>query len=245
METSQWVDEKLRALHAESADVDGAWQPSAARALNHIRVRRQQPGSGRSRWIWASATVLACGLGSLAFPAPRAAAERVLAPCVGACEILFMGKTEERRSTTITFVPVIGAFAPEFALTGADGAAIRLADYRGKVVLLNFWATWCPPCRAEIPWFVEFEREYAERGLAVIGISMDKDGWKAVRPFQKAHGIQYALGIGSNALARKFGGVESLPQTLLIGRDGKIVANYSGIVRRTEYQSAIEKLLLN
>ena len=74
-------------------------------------------------------------------------------------------------------------FAPEFNLKDADGKVVRLSDYRGKVVLLNFWATWCAPCRLEIPWFMEFEQQNKNRGFAVVGISMDEEGWSVVRPF--------------------------------------------------------------
>lgn len=240
METSRWTDEKLGELNSEYPD---SWRPNAARALSRIVDRQEYPGSKKSRWIWASATVLAGGLGSLAFPAPRGAAQRALAPCVGACESFFAGKAPKARSAMNPPVPGLGDLAPDFTLKGADGAFIRLSDYRNKVVLLNFWATWCPPCRAEIPWFVEFERNFGARGFAVIGVSMDEDGWKAVGPFREAHKIRYALGIGDDALARLFGGVDSLPQTLLIGPDGKIAAKYTGIVSRNDYQTAIEKLL--
>ena len=72
--------------------------------------------------------------------------------------------------------------APHFMLTGAKGASIKLSDYKGRVVLLNFWATWCGPCKIEIPWFVEFQNKYKDRGLAVLGVSMDEDGWETVRP---------------------------------------------------------------
>src|SRR5262245_36120846 len=73
--------------------------------------------------------------------------------------------------------------APDFTLKDAAGAKIKLSAYRGNVVLLNFWATWCGPCKVEIPWFIEFESAYKERGLAIVGVSMDEDGWKAARPF--------------------------------------------------------------
>src|SRR5262245_11963395 len=73
--------------------------------------------------------------------------------------------------------------APEFMLTDASGAQVKLADYKGKVVLLNFWATWCGPCQIEIPWFMDFEKTYKNRDFAVLGVSMDDDGWKSVKPY--------------------------------------------------------------
>ena len=118
-----------------------------------------------------------------------------------------------------------------------------MSDYKGKVVLLNFWATWCPPCKAEIPWFEEFQRTYGAQGLVVVGISMDEDGWRAVRPFLEATRIDYRVAIGDAALAQKYGGVESLPETLLIDRDGKIAARHVGIVSRSDYEIEIGRIL--
>jgi peroxiredoxin len=237
MQTSEWVEDKLMQLNAEHD-----WQPDAARTLSRIRNRHEHDAAKSWRWIWVSAAFVGGGLASLAFPAPRAMAERVWAPCVGACESFFTGKAPVGREASS--VPLgIGDPAPDFTLSGADGATIHLSDYRGRVVLLNFWATWCPPCRVEIPWFVEFERTLGPRGFAVIGVSMDSDGWKAVRPFGESRKIQYALGIGDEALGRKFGGVESLPTTLLIDPDGRIRAKYVGITDRAVYEQAIEELL--
>jgi len=241
METSRWVDGKMLELNPESA-----WRPDAARAFGFLKAGRIQAGrrrsrQTRSRWLWATACVLAGGLGSLAFPVPRAVAQRVWEPCVGACESLFAAKSGAATSTVA--IAQTGDIAPDFTLTSADGSSIRLSDYRGKVVVLNFWATWCPPCRAEIPWFAEFQRTFGNQGLAVIGISMDEDGWKAVRPYLDKEKMKYPVGIGGEWLARKFGGVESLPETLLIGRDGRIVRRHTGIVSRSEYEREIQDLL--
>jgi thiol-disulfide isomerase/thioredoxin len=83
--------------------------------------------------------------------------------------------------------------APNFTLENSAGVSVNLADYRGKVVLLDFWATWCHGCKTEIPWYVEFQDRYKERGLAVIGVSMDDDGWKSVRPFLSEHKLNYPV----------------------------------------------------
>jgi cytochrome c biogenesis protein CcmG/thiol:disulfide interchange protein DsbE len=143
-----------------------------------------------------------------------------------------VAKTEENPRT-----------AADFNLRDATGVDVRLSDYKGKVVLLNFWATWCSPCKAEIPWFENFQRTYANQGFAVIGISMDEDGWKAVRPYMEATRINYRIAIGDNALAQKYGGVESLPETLLIDRDGRIASRHIGIVSKSDYESEIVQLL--
>jgi peroxiredoxin len=132
--------------------------------------------------------------------------------------------------------------APEFTLTDAEGASIKLAGYKGKVVLLNFWATWCHGCQQEIPWFVQFESKYRERGLAVIGVSMDDDGWKSVRPFLNERKLNYTVVIGNEPLGKAYG-LNSMPMTLLINREGKIAASYSGVVDREKCESKIRDLL--
>jgi cytochrome c biogenesis protein CcmG/thiol:disulfide interchange protein DsbE len=133
--------------------------------------------------------------------------------------------------------------APDFALTDAQGARVSLSDYKGKVVLLNFWATWCPPCKVEIPWFEEFESKYKGSGFAVLGVSMDDDGWTSVRPFMQQKKINYRIMIGDNATSSKYGGIDSLPETLLIDRDGKIAATHLGLTSKSNYEGEIVELL--
>jgi peroxiredoxin len=133
--------------------------------------------------------------------------------------------------------------APDFILKDSKEAQIKLSDYKGKVVLLNFWATWCGPCKAEIPWFVEFESKYKGSGFAVLGVSMDDDGWKAVRPFLEEAKMNYTVMLGDEATASKFGGIDSLPQTFLIDRQGRIAAKQMGLTRQTTYQEEMVELL--
>jgi peroxiredoxin len=133
--------------------------------------------------------------------------------------------------------------APDFMLTDAKGASIKLSDYKGKVVLLNFWATWCGPCKIEIPWFVEFQNKYQDRGLAVLGVSMDEDGWQAVRPFIAAHNMNYRVAIGADQVARLYGGIASLPTTFIIDQEGKIAAVHLGLVSKANYAREILRLL--
>ncbi len=133
--------------------------------------------------------------------------------------------------------------APDFLLTDSRGSQVRLWDYRGKVVVLNFWATWCVPCKAEIPWFAEFESKYKSSGLAVLGVAMDDDGWKSVRPFISRMRINYRVMVGDDATASRFGGIESLPETLLIDRKGRIASTQLGLTAKTTYEQAIAELL--
>src|SRR5580700_11699361 len=106
--------------------------------------------------------------------------------------------------------------APDFTLTDATGAPIKLSAYKGRVVLLDFWATWCTGCKVEIPWYVEFQSKYKNDGLAAIGVSMDDDGWKSVKPFLEEHKLNYPVVIANQELTTRFGGLPSLPMTLLI-----------------------------
>jgi peroxiredoxin len=133
--------------------------------------------------------------------------------------------------------------APDFTLKDASGAAVKLSDYRGKVVLLNFWATWCGPCKVEIPWFIDFEKQYKDRDFAVLGVSMDDDGWKSVKPYVADKKINYRVVIGSDEVTTLYGGVDSLPTTFIIDRDGRVASVHIGLVSKLTYQDEITKLL--
>jgi peroxiredoxin len=133
--------------------------------------------------------------------------------------------------------------APDFTLKDANGASVKLADYKGKVVLLNFWATWCGPCKLEIPWFMEFEQQYKDRDFAVLGVSFDDDGWKSVRPYIQDHKINYRIMIGSDQIGQLYGGIDALPTSFVIDRQGRIAASHTGLVDKRDYQNEILKLL--
>jgi peroxiredoxin len=133
--------------------------------------------------------------------------------------------------------------APDFTLKDANGRRLRLADYKGKVVLLNFWATWCAPCKTEIPWFVDFETQFQVRGFTVLGVSMDEDGWKAINPYVAEHKINYPIVLANEEVNEIYGGIEALPTTLLIGRDGKIKFLHAGLISREDYEKEIRQLL--
>ena len=133
--------------------------------------------------------------------------------------------------------------APDFALKDADGRSVRLSDYKGKVVLLNFWATWCGPCKIEIPWFIEFETKHKDQGFAVLGVSMDEDGWNVVRPFLADLGVNYRTLLGTDMVAQQFGGVEALPTSFVIDREGKIASTHVGLASKRDYENDIQALL--
>jgi peroxiredoxin len=133
--------------------------------------------------------------------------------------------------------------APDFALKDGDGKVVHLSDYRGKVVLLDFWATWCGPCKIEIPWFIDFQRKNQEKGLVVLGVSMDDEGWDVIKPFVKGVEMNYRVLIGDDKTAQLYGGVDALPTTFLIDREGRIAAIHVGLVDRKEFENGIEELL--
>jgi len=132
--------------------------------------------------------------------------------------------------------------APDFSVTDLSGQTIQLSRYGGKVVLLNFWATWCAPCRSEIPRFVDFENKYDRDGLQIIGISLDDDP-KLVRAFYQQLSMNYPVAIGDAKLAEQYGGVLGLPVTFLIGRDGRIYEKHAGEAEISQMEREIKSLL--
>jgi peroxiredoxin len=132
--------------------------------------------------------------------------------------------------------------APEFALQDSAGKTARLKDYRGKVVLLDFWATWCKGCKEEIPWFSGFARKYAADGLRVVGVSLDDDGWKVLKPFLASVNVPYRIILGDEATTKEYG-IGAMPDTFLIDRHGRIAAAYTGLVDRDNVESNIRAIL--
>jgi peroxiredoxin len=139
--------------------------------------------------------------------------------------------------------PQVGQPAPDFTLSDSTGSRVKLSAYKGKVVLLDFWATWCTGCKVEIPWYVEFQDKYRKDGLAAIGVSMDDDGWKSVKPFLEEHKLNYPVVIVNQDLTTRYGGLPSLPMTLLIDRDGKIAESQAGMVDKNAFENKIKTLL--
>ncbi len=145
--------------------------------------------------------------------------------------------------TTATFgQPAARSAAPDFALRDAGGAIVKLSDYKGKVVLLDFWATWCGGCKQEIPWYLEFDKKYRGEGLAAIGVAMDDEGWKTVKPYLAEHPISYPIVIGGDEVIHAYH-VTNLPVTLLIDRDGRIADSHVGVVDKNAWEAEIQKLL--
>ncbi len=132
--------------------------------------------------------------------------------------------------------------APDFSLTDITGHPLKLADFHGKVVVLDFWATWCGPCRVEIPGFVELQKRYDTQGFSMIGISMDDDAPPVV-DFYKELQMNYPVAVGNSRMADLYGGLPGLPTTYVIGRDGRIYAKHVGAMDPNVFESEIKALL--
>ncbi|MDQ2659629.1 MAG: TlpA family protein disulfide reductase [Verrucomicrobiota bacterium] len=133
--------------------------------------------------------------------------------------------------------------APDWQLKDLEGKSVKLSDFKGKVVVLNFWATWCPPCRREIPDFVALQKQYADKGLVVIGVSMDEGGAAVVKPFVKKIGINYPVVLGDQKTAAAYGGIRVVPTTFVIDKHGKVAAQHEGGADRTTFEAEIKPLL--
>jgi peroxiredoxin len=133
--------------------------------------------------------------------------------------------------------------APDFTLPDIDGRSISLADFKGKVVVVNFWATWCPPCRAEVPDFVRMQAKYRDRGLAIVGLSLDAGGARDVRPFVEEHDVNYAMLLANDEVARRYGGIVGIPTSFVVDRRGTIVKRFVGYTDPRVWESTVEGLL--
>src|SRR5262249_35842505 len=172
---------------------------------------------------------------------------RIWCPCpvLGlGCAAFFAGCTGTNVRAAVTAEKDRKA-APDFELKDATGKNVKLSDFKGKVVLLNFWATWCGPCKIEIPWFIDFQQQYKDRDFVILGVSMDDDGWKSVKPYIELKKINYRVMIGTEELSTLYGGVDALPTTFMIDREGRVASRHDGLVSKSDYVSEIQDLLEN
>jgi thiol-disulfide isomerase/thioredoxin len=137
----------------------------------------------------------------------------------------------------------LATMAPDFSLESLEGKNMRLSDLRGKAVLLNFWATWCGPCKIEMPWFVDLQNQYGSQGLQVVGVAMDDASKEDIAKFAKDMGVNYPILIGKEAVGDAYGGVPALPESFFIGRDGKVVDKIIGLRSKSDIEDAIRKAL--
>jgi cytochrome c biogenesis protein CcmG/thiol:disulfide interchange protein DsbE len=138
---------------------------------------------------------------------------------------------------------VRGRQAPDFELATLDGRKVKLSDYRGKAVILNFWATWCGPCRIEMPWFVDLQKEYAKDGLTILGVAMDDSDPQKIAQFASEMGVNYPVLLGTDKVSEQYGNVEYLPTTFYINREGEIVGKSAGLMGKGELEDDAKKAL--
>src|SRR6202789_3053812 len=138
---------------------------------------------------------------------------------------------------------LIGNLAPDFDLQTLDGKDVKLSSLRGKAVLLNFWATYCGPCKIEMPWFVELQKEYGPQGFQILGVAMDDASTEDIAKFAKEMGVNYPILIGKDSVADSYGGVNVLPTTFFLDRDGKLIAREFGLQSRSDFVDDIKKAL--
>jgi len=136
-----------------------------------------------------------------------------------------------------------GQAAPAFTLTSIDGQKVSLSDYKGKAVLVNFWAVWCAPCKIEMPWFAEFRQKYAAQGFEVLGIATDAPSKDEMLKVTARAGVNYPILSADTKVGDAFGGVDYLPESFYIGRDGKVVEETSGLASKDEVEANIKKAL--
>jgi thiol-disulfide isomerase/thioredoxin len=163
--------------------------------------------------------------------------------------MIYFGAYKSRRvSASIGDGPRIagnvkGQAAPDWELKTLDGRTVRLSDLKGKAVLLNFWATWCGPCKVEMPWFVDFQKQYGPQGLEIVGIAMDDSDDATISDFTREMHVNYTILRGKESVGEAYGGVMGLPTTFFIGRDGKILDQTAGLVSRSEIEQNIKLAL--
>jgi thiol-disulfide isomerase/thioredoxin len=133
--------------------------------------------------------------------------------------------------------------APEWQLNGLNGKTVKFSDFRGNVVILDFWATWCAPCRVEIPHFVELQKQYGAKGLTIIGVSLDEQGPEVVKKFVKQFGVNYPIVMGNRKVVEDYGGVVAVPTTFVIDREGRIVSRHMGYDDKEIFEKEIQSLL--
>jgi peroxiredoxin len=206
-------------------------QPTAAAALPCLKELHGRGSWINKRWTWAAAAALAACLCFLALPPPRVLAHRCLECTVAVWQSLSASgpvqadlKPENDRK-----------LAPDFTLQDVNGREVKLSSLKGK-------ATWCEGCQVEIPWLMEFQKKYQGRGFVVIGVSMDSDGWKSVKPWLKERKVNYPVVIGSDDLGKQYG-LEGMPLTALIDRDGKIADVHPGLVNKNATEQQLRALL--
>ncbi|MGA8300836.1 MAG: TlpA disulfide reductase family protein [Terriglobales bacterium] len=159
--------------------------------------------------------------------------------------MLFAGVriARKNRADSLSHGQLMGATAPDFELKSTDGKVVKLSSLRGKAVLLNFWATYCGPCKVEMPWFVELQKEYGPQGFQIVGVAMDDASTEDIAKFAQDMGVNYPILLGQEAVGMEYGGVNVLPTTFFLDRSGKVIAREFGLQSRSVFVDHIKEAL--
>lgn len=220
MSGTGWVKDRMVKIHPPRE-----WHPNTARAWANLGEQRILASGRVRRWTWIATTVALASVSLATFPVTR--------------EFILASSSEPSISRMNTEAG--RKLAPDFTLEDSAGRPVRLSEFRGKVVLLNFWATWCARCQTEIPWFVEFQQ--TNRDLVVLGVSLDEEGWTAVRPYMREKGVNYRVMLGNDEVVGLYEGLPSLPTTLIIDKSGRIAVMHVGLCSKNDYESEMKALL--
>lgn len=237
----QWSNDRLSALAPEHE-----WQPNLSRAFARLQQRRDAQHARGRRSAWTIAAIAATSLPLIAFPVTRTIAQRCVSECVKESSIVrdfFTGNAPGPAPPSTYLKPEDRAVAPDFTGKDASGRSVNLSEFRGKVVLLNFWATWCGPCKVEIPMLNGLQQKYRDRNFTVLGVSLEDDGWNAVKPYLLTTHVNYPVLVGSEDVATRYHGLDSIPMTFLIDQSGRIAAVHVGLCSRSEYEADLASLL--
>ncbi|MBI2619484.1 MAG: TlpA family protein disulfide reductase [Ignavibacteriales bacterium] len=156
---------------------------------------------------------------------------RIIVPIILAASLLLTAFTDSPQK------------APDFKLKKADGTILQLSKLQGNVVLLNFWATWCAPCRREIPDFLEAYEKYKAQGFEIVGVALDEEGWEVVTPFVQRYKITYPVVIGTGKTVQAYGSFDAIPTSFLIDRKGNIVDHHIGLMTKSQLEKKLKLLL--
>ena len=163
-------------------------------------------------------------------------------PLIGVGAVLLALNMQQTTTTSLsTASPMPSNAAPAFRLQSISGQTVSLSDFRGKVVILDFWATWCPPCRREIPDFINLQSRYQSKGLQIVGIALDEPD--KVKSFAQQNGMNYPVLLGTDNIAAVYGGIEGIPTTFVLDRNGNISGKFEGFKTKEDFEAEINKLL--